>query len=81
MLSTYEWFMHHPCTDYSLFRLLGEEKLFSVYRVVSDMETEEDREMEEGWLAIRDILGRGRERVVDRVIQLVVADTHYVLSN
>ena len=34
-----------------------------------------------GWDRIRDMVGPGRERLVDRIIQLVVADTHYVLAN
>ena len=62
-------------------RLLGDEKLFSVYKVVAEMEGEEDREMEAGWESIKAMVGKEREGLVDRIIQLVVADTHYTLAN
>ena len=61
--------------------MLGDEKLFSVYKVVAEMEGEEDNEMEAGWETIKAMVGEGREGLVDRIIQLVVADTHYTLAN
>ena len=62
-------------------RLLGEEKLFSVYKVVAEMEGDEDMEMEAGWETIKKMVGKPMEGLVDRIIQLVVADTHYILAN
>ena len=61
--------------------MLGEDKLFSVYKVVAEMEGEEDHEMEAGMEDIKELVGKGREGLVDRIIQLVVADTHYTLAN
>ena len=46
--------------------------------MVSGLEGGEEQELEAGWREVCTLLGRGREHLVDRVIQLVVADTHYV---
>ena len=45
------------------------------------MEGDEEMEMETGWEIIKKMVGKGKESLVDRIIQLVVADTHYTLAN
>ena len=45
------------------------------------MEGDEDMEMEAGWETIKKMVGKPMEGLVDRIIQLVVADTHYILAN
>ena len=62
---------------YHLERLLGQEKLFLAYQIVCEMEEED----ESAWEKIRSLVGRKREGLVDRIIQLVVADSHYIYSN
>ncbi len=40
-----------------------------------------DDEDESAWEKIRTLVGRRREELVDRIIQLVVADSYYIYSN
>ena len=40
-----------------------------------------EEEDESAWEKIRSLVGRKREGLVDRIIQLVVADSHYIYSN
>ena len=64
----------------ALEQLLGEEKLVRLYQVVAMMEGEEE-ELEAGWQEVARVVGnRGDEALVDRVIQLVMADTHFINS-
>ena len=58
-------------------RILGQEKLFHAYKIVSEMDDED----ESAWEKMRSLVGRKRENLVDRIIQMVVADSHYVYSN
>ena len=40
-----------------------------------------DDDDESAWEKMRALVGRKREPLVDRIIQMVVADSHYVYSN
>ena len=55
-----------------LVRILGQEKLFLAYKIVSEMEDDD----ESAWEKMRSLVGRKRENLVDRIIQMVVADSH-----
>ena len=57
--------------------MLGQEKLFHAYKIVSEMDDED----ESAWEKMRSLVGRKREKLVDRIIQLVVADSFYIYSN
>ena len=61
----------------ALEQLLGEEKLVKLYQVVTMMEGEEE-DLDAGWQEVARVVGSGREGLVDRVIQLVMADTHFM---
>ena len=63
----------------ALEQLLGEEKLVRLYQVVTMMEGEEE-DLETGWKEVARVVGSGGEGLVDRVIQLVMADTHFMNS-
>ena len=63
----------------ALEQLLGEEKLVRLYQVVAMMEGEEE-ELEAGWQEVDRVVGNRGEGLVDRVIQLVMADTHFMNS-
>ena len=63
----------------ALEQLLGEEKLVRLYQVVAMMEGEEE-ELEAGWQEVARVVGNRGEGLVDRVIQLVMADTHFMNS-
>ena len=58
-------------------RILGQEKLFLAYKIVSEMDDED----ESAWEKMRSLVGRQRENLVERIIQMVVADSHYLYSN
>ena len=58
-------------------RILGQEKLFLAYKIVKEMDDND----ESAWEKMRTLVGRKREPLVDRIIQMVVADSHYVYSN
>ena len=45
------------------------------------MENDDDNDLNTGMEKIKTLVGRGKEHLVDRIIQLVVADTHYTLAN
>ena len=65
----------------ALEQLLGEEKLVRLYQVVTMMEGDGDEEdLETGWQEVARVVGNGGEDLVDRVIQLVMADTHFMNS-
>ena len=65
----------------ALEQLLGEEKLVRLYQVVAMMEEEEEEEdMEAGWEEVARVVGSKEEELVERVINLVIADTHFMNS-
>ena len=68
-------------SDFPRNRIVGEDKLLSLYAVVAHMENQDCAAMESGWDTMCHMLGEGNEGLVDRVIQLVVADTHFLHSN
>ena len=59
------------------FSCLGQDKLFAAYKIVSDVE--EDDEC--AWSNILSLVGEQRQQLVDRIIQFVVADSFYVYAN
>ena len=63
----------------TLEHLLGEEKLVRLYQVVTMIEGEEE-DLETGWQEVARVVGDGGDGMVDRVIQLVMADTHFMNS-
>ena len=63
----------------ALEQLLGEERLVRLYQVVTMMEGDEE-DLETGWQEVARVVGNGGEGLVDRVIQLVMADTQFMNS-
>ena len=63
----------------ALEQLLGEEKLVRLYQVVTMMAGDEE-DLETGWEEVARVVGKGGEGLVDRVVQLVMADTHFMNS-
>jgi len=62
---------------YRLERLLGQEKLFAAYKIVSDLDDDDEC----AWNKILTLVGQKRESMVDRIIQFVVADSFYIYAN
>ena len=58
-------------------RLLGQEKLFAAYKIVSDLDDDDEC----AWNKILTLVGQKRESMVDRIIQFVVADSFYIYAN
>ena len=58
-------------------RILGQEKLFAAYKIVSDLEDDDEC----AWNKINTLVGDNKDPLVDRIIQFVVADSFYIYAN
>ena len=59
-------------------QLLGEEKLMKLYQVVAMIEEEEEENLQTAWEEVAKVMGAGKDDLVDRVVQLVIADTKFM---
>ena len=59
------------------FSCLGQDKLFAAYKIVSEVEDDDEC----AWNNILSLVGEQRQQLVDRIIQFVVADSFYVYAN
>ena len=59
-------------------QLLGEEKLMKLYQVVAIIEEEEEENLQTAWEEVAKVMGAGKDDLVDRVVQLVIADTKFM---
>ena len=62
---------------YHLERKLGQENLFEAYKIVSEIEDDDEC----AWNKILKLVGKKKEGLVDRIIQFVVADSFYTYAN
>ena len=62
---------------YYLERKLGQENLFEAYKIVSEVEDDDEC----AWNKILALVGKKKEGFVDRIIQFVVADSFYTYAN
>ena len=62
---------------YYLERTLGQSKLFEAYKIVSELEDDDEC----AWNKILKLVGKKKEGLVDRIIQFVVADSFYIYAN
>ena len=62
---------------YYLERKLGQENLFEAYKIVSEVEDDDEC----AWNKILALVGKKKEGLVDRIIQFVVADSFYTYAN
>ena len=62
---------------YYLERLLGQQKLFSAYNIVSQLDDDDEC----AWNKILELVGHKKQDLVDRIIQFVVADSFYMFAN
>ena len=62
---------------YYLERRMGQDNLFEAYKIVSELEDDDEC----AWNKILTLVGKKKEGLVDRIIQFVVADSFYTYAN